>query len=71
MSTKVSAIVTANVRTRPLFFICSSGASAPVIVITHEMREAGACVIEELKNVISASALAEVVYIATARLPTS
>jgi hypothetical protein len=42
-----------------------------VIVITHEMRQAGACVIEELKNVISDSALAEVVYIATARLATS
>jgi len=38
------------------------------IVVTSEMRKAGAFVIQDFKNVVSSDALAEDVYIAMARL---
>jgi hypothetical protein len=41
--------------------------ASALVTITREMREAGAAVIEDLKEVISASALAEEVYIAMAQ----
>ena len=37
------------------------------IVVSRQMREVGAYVIEELRDVVSASGLAEAVYIAMAR----
>jgi hypothetical protein len=41
---------------------------APDVLVTREMCEAGANVIEELRDVFSASGLAEAVYIAMARV---
>jgi len=45
------------------------GAGAPEALVTREMRDAGAAVIEELKDVVSASGLAEAVYIAMVHTP--
>ena len=48
--------------------LCELGATdVAAIPVTREMREAGASVIEELRDVVSASYLAEQVYIAMAR----
>jgi len=47
------------------------GDGAPEIVVSRAMREAGASVIEELNGVVSASGLAEAVYIAMATAPIS
>ena len=44
------------------------GDCASEIAVSREMREAGASVIEDLKNVISASSLAEEVYKAMAQI---
>jgi len=43
------------------------GTGEPEIVVTSQMREAGASVIQELRDVVSPSGLAEEVYIAMAR----
>jgi len=44
---------------------CEAGASE--ITVTREMRDVGASLIEELRDVVSASGLAERVYISMAR----
>ena len=46
---------------------CEKAAGATEIIVTREMREAGASVIEELRDVVSASGLAEAVYTAMVR----
>ena len=49
--------------TAPCGLVVSHGAGAPEVpIVTREMREAGASVIEDLRNVVSCWALAEDVF---------
>jgi len=55
--------------TVPCGSVGSHGAGAPDQIVTREMREAGASVVEQLSGVVSPSGLAEAIYIAMVTVP--